>query len=324
MRALCASALLLCACLERITDSPPPLDVRFYQGASGGGQAQGVGDGNTLVPFAGYDGPWVTVSGQIVSEHQRPVDLDLWKVDPSAPGNREHLGKRPLAIPGPYSLDVPRGFGGLQIEAFHDLMADGPTDDDPFAMLLVEVGEEPLEDVDFLLEAGARQRHLPSPPAGETTADGEPRGPQGGPDHREAPPGAPGGSGHAHDPGAGPAQAPNPAPPSGGSDPFASHQGEKVVVAGTLVHEPADEAMDLDVFRSDPSGPGGRVFVGKYKVKAGPFRLQVPLEFGEITLEVFVDRAGDGPSADDPFAACPCNPLSLRDGDVGGLEILIP
>ncbi len=44
---------------------------------------------------------------------------------------------------------------------------------------------------------------------------------------------------------------------------------------------------------------------------------------GALKGKVFVDATGDGPSADDPFAACPCNPLSLSRGDVQAIEIRV-
>ena len=61
--------------------------------------------------------------------------------------------------------------------------------------------------------------------------------------------------------------------------------------------------------------------MGKKKLSPGAFVLEIPSSFEIISFEVFLDATGDGPSADDPFAACPCNPVNLSRGDVDGLII---
>jgi len=376
--------LLVAFSLEEVTDSPPPLDPRFVQG----GGASAVGPGPGQVPFSDYDGDLVVVKGTLFADAAGALDLDLWKVDPSAPGSRTHLGKVGIEGPGPFQLEVPVDFGTLQIESFRDLNGDGPSMDDPFGRTECEVGSSAVEGVELVLELGGMGQHhggLPAdgpdgtpsggpehrdmPPGGEggegeqgaehqEAAEGAPGGeervhvemppgggeadpPPSGPgaegdadpsaadagsfEHVEAPPGAPGGGdGSVHDPSAPPDGAPPGAAPSGaGRDPFASVDGPRVVVSGTIVYANAAAVMDLDIFRNDPSGPGGRAFVGKKKLSPGPFELSVPRSFGKISLEVFLDATGDGPSADDPFAACPCNPLSLSRGDVHAIEIRV-
>ena len=385
--------LLVAFSLEEVTDSPPPLDPRFVQG----GGASGVGPGPGLVPFSDYDGDMVVVKGTLIADAAGALDLDLWKVDPSAPGSRTHLGKVAIEGPGPFQLEVPVDFGILQIESFRDLNGDGPSMDDPFGRTECEVGSGTVDGVELVLELGGMGQHhggplsggpdgTPSggpdgtssggpehqdmPPGGEggeggeaglgaehqEAAEGAPGGedrvhvemPPGGgeadpppsgsedegaadagaadagaAEHVEAPPGAPGGGdGPVHDPAARPdGAAPGAAPSGAGRDPFASIDGPRVVVSGTIVYANAAAVMDLDIFRNDPSGPGGRAFVGKKKLSPGPFELNVPRSFGKISLEVFLDATGDGPSADDPFAACPCNPLNLSRGDVHAIEI---
>jgi len=444
--------LIAAGSLEQVTDEPPPLDPRFYMGGSSGDATGGLGDANTMVPFADYDGPVVKLVGTVQSEQQAALDLDFWQVDPDAPGSRTHLGKVPLDLTGPFELDLPEDYGGLQIEAFHDLLGDGPSPDDPFGLVELMVGSEDLLDVVIALEVGGLARHNPGAvhdagggeagdppphveaepgaPGGPESPEDAPESPEGGPGHQdavegapggegqehlemphlegaehqdaiegapggegqehlemphvdgsehtdapagapggpeqadggvvhveaepgapggaatdegavthtEAPPGAPGGAtdgehvhfeaapgapdgaGHTHDPDTRPEGAPP--PPAGAmADPFAALQGEKARVSGVILYESAGVVLDLDVFRFDPSGPGGRVFVGKLKVSPGPFSFEVPRDFGQIGIDVFLDRAGDGPSDGDPKAACPCNPLSVRGGDVAGIEI---
>jgi len=309
--------LALPACLERITDSPPELDPRFYQS---GAQPAGQGSGSeTLVPFAAYEGPRVKVQGRIRSDKILPVDLDLWKVDPRSPGNREHLGKIPLTLPGDFTLEVPQDLGGLQVEAFHDLAADGPTNDDPFGAAMLQVAAADLSGVDITLVPGAR---------GQTTT---PSGGANGPVHAEAPPGAPGGP---QVPGANPGSPPPGSPPPDGSpqptggpaappDPFAGNTGARVTLRGTLVYADPAATIDIDVFKTDPQGPGGRAFVGKYKEIAGYFELKLPVSLGQVTLEAFIDKAGDGPTPGDPLAVCPFNPVDLGRGDQDGIRFAL-
>lgn len=355
--------LLAVLSLEEVTAEPPPLDPRFYAG----GGTSAVGPGPGLVPFADYDGDTVTVSGTVEAPAAGAMDLDLWKVDPDAPGSRSHLGKIPQEGPGPFEILVPVDFGKLQIEAFLDQTGDGPSMDDPFGRVACDVGAEPVTELELVLEEGGMGKHHGGPPP---SGEGSPEGtPEGGPEHLEMPPGGVGGeSGAEHseaEPGApgGEAQEHVEMPPGGGDggtpgdneggggkehvemppggaaadggvehreaapgtgrDPFASAEGPRVKVSGTIHFSDAAAVLDLDLFREDPGGPGGRVFVGKKKVTAGGFELAVPVAFEKISMEVFHDATGDGPSMDDPFAACPCNPVNLRRGDVDGIEIRV-
>lgn len=383
--------LLLAVSLEEIHDEAAPLDPRYYQG---GGTTASVGPGPGQVPFADYEGDLVEVSGNVVFDAVGSVDLDLWKIEPDAPGQRSHLGKIPLGAIGPFSLDVPKGFGALQIEAFRDVKGDGPSADDPFGQVACDVGSESVEGLELVLEVGGFSlamggppgdapphgegepgeqggggpvhvevlpddaaggpEHVDAPPGtpggeGREHVEVQPEDAAGGPEHSEAEPGAPGGEerdhveaapgtpggderahaeaepgadggdgGVVHDPSAGPASA-----PGAGPDPFGSVEGPRVKVRGTLVYADAGAVVDLDVFRVDPAGPGGRAFVGKKKLRPGAFEIELPRSFDKVTLEVFVDAGGDGPSSDDPFAACPCNPLDLSKGDVDGIEIQV-
>ena len=351
-----ALGLFVVAGLEEVTAEPPTLDPRFYQG----GGTSAVGPGPGLVPFADYDGEMVGVAGIVVASSAGSMDLDLWQVDPSAPGSRTHLGKIPIEGPGPFSIEVPIGFGKLQIESFRDLTGDGPSVDDPFGRVACDVGQEPVSELELILEEGGMAQHHGGP-----SADGGPGPSSSGPEHAEVPPGgeggdgaehvdaapgAPGGETHQHvemPPGGGEAaptsgaeghehveMPPGGAGGTGGSeheeaapgtdhDPFASVDGPRIKLTGTIHFADATAVLDLDMFRTDASGPGGRSFLGKKKIAPGGFELSVPRAFDEISMEVFHDATGDGPSMDDPFAACSCNPVDLGDGDVDGIEIRV-
>jgi hypothetical protein len=432
--------LLLAVSVEEVTGEPPALDPRFFEG----GGADAVGSGGGQVPFADYDGELLTLSGTLLGDRPGSADLDLWQELPGEGVQRVHLGKIPMAALGPFELRVPVDFGPLQIEVFRDITGDGPSLDDAFGRVEVDVGNEPVAGVELHLDedaladldaeslagmfggaspihsdmppggegsdgggehveavegapggeehehievavgdgTGEVHEHVEAPvgapggeepddgtgefehveapegaPGGEVPADGTgehqhleapegapgggevehvemPPGGEGGGDHqpvehKEAPAGAPGGEAHQHaeaEPGApggeGGAQAEGPPAPVGsGGDPFSGVDGPRVSVKGVVHYTDASAVLDMDVFKDDPDGPGGRAFVGKTKLAPGAFELSVPKQFGAITLEIFLDATGDGPSADDPFVSCPCNPVFLGAGAVEGIEI---
>lgn len=171
-------ALLLLGCLERTTGTSTPLDPRFLSGSpSSGGTAGGSPDGggshtHHVVehiedaappgPFEDVEGERVTLSGVISSETTFKVEMDLRAVDATADGGVRQLGKLFLEGTGPWSIEAPKGFGVLLIDAYQDLAADGPGDDDPFAGRRVEVGDSPLTDLDFKLVVGGRAKSIAS------------------------------------------------------------------------------------------------------------------------------------------------------------------
>ena len=75
-------ALLLSACLERVTGEKVPLDPAFYAAveAERGDPNQGSG---SSVPFSNDSRPKITISGTIVSENPLAVDIDLRVPDSS-------------------------------------------------------------------------------------------------------------------------------------------------------------------------------------------------------------------------------------------------
>jgi len=241
--------------------------------------------------FSDVEGERVVISGTISSDIAGPVDLDVALVDDSAPGGLDNQGKLMVKALGAFSLEAPAGIGTLQLAAFQDLNKDGPSADDPYAELRVEVGSVAVEQVDFTLVVGARNS------AGA-----------GGPEHVEAPPGF--GSGQAPPPDGSPTQ----------SDPFASYAGERVQVSGRLVWD-GPGVVDMDLFTPDSSATGGRKLLGKLKKNVGAFSLTVPAILDRLEIDAFADRTGDGPSGDDPRGSA--KDIQLTDGDVTGLEIVL-
>ncbi len=287
--------LLLSACLERVTGEEVPLDPAFYAAHEGEHGEGGVG-GGSAVPFSDVDGEKVTVRGVVESAiTDLPVDIDVRVPDAAAPGGVAGKGKLLLDFPGEFELSVPAGLGKLELQAFQDADSDGPTGDDPFATVWLEVGEVDVADVTLALEAGARG---------------------GGPVHEAAPPGAPGGG-----PGGGPGGA-NPAGPGGNPDPFAGIEGDRVVLSGRLICD-CTGSVDLDLFAPDSTAPGGRRMLGKMKMAVGEYELHVPQHFGPLILEGFVDTEGDGPSPGDAMGKYTGNPVNIGDNDLDKVDITL-
>ena len=276
-------------CLEKVTGETVPLDERFTvqatatsSGTDTGGPAHAEHEHQTVEhkevpppqPFQDHEGERVAVSGTITSPVAGSVDLDVATVDDSVEGGLVREGKLILGGPGEFSISVPAGIGGMRLAAFQDLQSDGPTEDDPYAEIDIEVGGEAVSGLTLALVKGARG-----------SAAGGPEHQQH--EHKEMPPG------HGGDQAASPSGVPIP------TDPFDGFEGPRVKVSGTLVTR-VDGIIDLDLFREDESAPGGRKLLGKLKRASGPFEILVPAAIGRLELDAFVDQTGDGPSGDDP------------------------
>jgi hypothetical protein len=242
-------------------------------------------------PFVGIQGERVVLSGTIISEAQGPVDLDVSIVDSEAEGGLDNQGKLIVEAPGPYSLEVPVDIGTLQLAAFQDLEKDGPSANDPYAELRVQVETVAIDQVDFTLVTGGRNT-----------------GGAVGPEHVEAPPGF--GSGQAPPPDGTPTQ----------SDLFAGYEGPRVKVSGLLVWD-GEGVVDMDLFTPDSSASGGRKLLGKLKKNVGAFSITVPLSLGQLEIDAFADRTGDGPSGDDPRATI--GGITLTEGKVSDLQVVL-
>ena len=274
--------------------SDAPVSALSFTLVAGARTASMGGPGHTVVPsptlFAGREGETVTIKGTISSPISASIDLDVALVDEAADGGLNRQGKLMVDEPGPYTLEAPVGIGMLQLAAFQDLKSDGPTEDDPYAELRVEVGSTALDEVNLTLVVGGR---------GPVASSG--------PNHVEAPPGY--GSG----------QAP---PPSGSSsqDPFASFEGERVKVSGLLVWD-GDGVIDMDLFTPDTDASGGRKLLGKLKRKPGAFTIEAPVSLGQLEIDAFADRTGDGPSGDDPRGSA--KSIDLSAGSVTGVQVVL-
>lgn len=251
-------------------------------GGSSGGQAPPPG-GEGRVPFADHSGPMVVLSGVVRGEHLAVVFIDLRVPDADAPGGMRQVGQIHLQGPGVFEVEVPKGLGRLELEAFQDGDHNGPDDDDPYGRLALEIAGRDLQAAVDLVDGG---RAL------------------------AAAAGAPGGG-----------DQPTSAGP-GEADPFPSYQGERVQISGRITWAGAGK-VDVDLFKTDPTAPGGRTIAGKLKVAAGSYRFSAPKGFGDLELEAFVDVDGDGPSSGDPAGRYVGNPLLVGGDDIDGVDIVI-
>lgn len=272
---------------EPVIDLVLTLSTDARTGAGGGPEHVEVGPPQ---PFEDVEGEKVLVSGTVVGSVAGAVDIDVSRVDPSAPGGRKSHGKLLFESAGDFELQVPKGLGQLCLVAFQDPDLDGPGEGDFYAEVTIDVADDPVTGLVLTLATGARGS------AG------------GGPVHTEAPPGYGSGEGS------------HPDGKNAATDPFAEIEGERVAVAGTVVFD-GDAVVDLDLFQPDASVPGGRILIGKLKISSGPFTLQVPRTLGALELDAFADKTGDGPSADDPRGQV--SAIDLTSGPISGVQLTL-
>ncbi len=148
--------LLILGCLERTEEGTRPLDERFSVLPEGVGAE--VGSAGMALPFADHTGDKVLLSGVVTAEGADPVDLDFRAPSSEEESGMVSLGKLTLGAPGPWELEVPVSFGELKIEAFQDVGNNGPTVEDPYAWLSVDVAEDPVAEINLDLEVGALAR----------------------------------------------------------------------------------------------------------------------------------------------------------------------
>ena len=255
--------LLLSACIERVTDVAVPLDPAFY---AGGGEAENPSGAKDAlgIPWADATGEKTDVQFTITgAAPEQAVQIDVVEADAAAPGGNKRLG-RVETTTGSATLSVPKAVKSFSIEVFADPSQDGPSADDPYAAVVVDMGQVGSAPVAISLVVGAR------PAAGNGGGGGGGVGPGGG---------------------------------SGGAqEPWSGYAGETVVFTGEL-SSTDDGEIQVDVAEFDATQPGGQKRVGQLRLSgAGAFTLEVPKTLEKFRIEAFQDREGDGPSTDDPYA----------------------
>ncbi len=312
------SALLaLIGCLERVTGEDVPLDPRFLrdgQDERGGGEpdggAPGAGAAPSELPYSGYEGERITISGVVRSEMTVPVQLDVAELDADVPGGQRRVGVVQLAGPGDFEFSAPADVAALALQAFQDPDSDGPTDPDPFAAATVRIDGKTPEKVELVLVAGARGQPGGGGGGGGGGGDGGGGGGDGGG-------GGGGGGGGVQGPPAGTGQ-PS-APPDGLSFPAGATVELTVRVVGT-----PKGTMILDFFKTDPTARGGRNFLGRRTVVGPEVVLAFPEGFGAIEIEGYDDLTGDQRSADDPVVRYDRGAIVIGEGPPPVVELRLP
>jgi len=243
-----------------------------------------VDQGGKSQPFSDFQGEWTLVRGEVRSTASGPLQVDFRVPDVEAPGGNRFLGRSMLPDIGAYQLQVPKDYGALVLEVFQDLASDGPTDDDPYVLLQLSVGDVDTLSQDIELVAGARSQPGVA-----------------GPDEPEA-------SGIVQ----------HTVFSDLGKDPVRV-SGTLSLAEGVG----AVEFIDLDLFAPDSSAPGGRRYLGKLKFKSGPFSFQVPKGFGPLDLEAFGDLGSDGPTPGDPFGRYVGPALDIETESYVGVDIVL-
>lgn len=132
-----------------------------------GGRALAPVPGARSHVFPDHPGPWTRIQGQINATSTTPVAVDLRRPDPNSQTGDAFVGKEQLAGPGPFTLMVPQDQGPLTLQFFQDAGGDGPSADDPFAELKIEVGDQERIPVEVTLTAEQDAPATPQAPTPE-------------------------------------------------------------------------------------------------------------------------------------------------------------
>jgi hypothetical protein len=145
---------LIGGCFEKTSEEVKEIDPRFVElpdnvAVIGAGGAQQ----NLLDDI---EGDRVVLKFELKGLEALPVDVDIR-------GEKgENMGKWTFPAPGLVEKEIPAGIGQLQLQAFQDLNSDGPTDDDPFGWLDIDVQEESFEGLVLEMESGGKLKHAVS------------------------------------------------------------------------------------------------------------------------------------------------------------------
>ena len=98
--------------------------------------------------------------------------------------------------------------------------------------------------------------------------------------------------------------------------------GEGVELAGTFQYEgDASGRMQIDFLTQENGGPPKLVHTLQMD-KVGDWSTRVPKNYGTVHIVAFIDKAGDGPSSDDP-AAKSDGPVAIAEEDISGLDLIL-
>jgi hypothetical protein len=271
------------------TEEPDPVILILKAGAKldlAAAMGHGaVGQAGQLEPFADFNGAWSLIRGEISGGAEGVVQVDFRVPDAEAAGGNRFLGRSVLPKAGSFQLQVPRNMGALILEVFQDPGNDGPSDDDSYASIELEIGDVDSVIHNIALEVGARGQPSEAAPGAEGPENGTPE---------------------------------QTVFADLGENPVLI-SGTLRLATGIE----AIEFIDLDLFAPDDSAPGGRRYLGKLKHKVGAYSFSVPRDFGPLEIEAFGDPDRDGPTPGDPFGRYGANPLKVGSSPLSGVDILL-
>jgi hypothetical protein len=149
-----------------------PVHVEMPHGA---GSSEGSSDATQgdVDLFEGMEGDRIMVSGTIEWSGTEVVDVDLFTPDLELAGGRKLLGKFKKTA-GAFELSVPVSIGELELEVFVDLDQDGPSPEDPNAIVRgINVSDGDVGGVLLTLEQSPEVTPAPEANAEGTDLDDE-------------------------------------------------------------------------------------------------------------------------------------------------------
>ena len=149
---------------------PEHVEMPHGAGTPGGSAGPAQGDGD---PFEGVEGDRIMVSGTIEWSGSQVVDVDLFTPDLDLAGGRRLLGKLKKTA-GPFEVSVPVSIGRLELEVFVDLAQDGPSPEDPNAIVRdIDVSKNDVGGIVLKLEQTEETPPKPEPNVDGTDLDDE-------------------------------------------------------------------------------------------------------------------------------------------------------
>ena len=147
--------LFLIGCIERVTDVAVPLDPAFYEGGGGDASTPAGASMSLGIPWDGDTSSKTDVKFQIGPQGAGAIQLDVIVPDKSAAGGVKRIGRIESDEPG-ITLSVPSAVTAFTIEVFQDPGSDGPSTDDPYATMDLDMSKLPEQPIALPLVVGAR------------------------------------------------------------------------------------------------------------------------------------------------------------------------
>jgi len=123
-----------------------------------------------------------------------------------------------------------------------------------------------------------------------------------------------------------PDEPPPPGGPAGMAQPGPPQTGPTITLRGEILHaDYTGGSIQIDLMNGPSSGPSGsqpQVIRLERLSGPGPFEIRVPVNSGDVYLNVFNDADQNGrPDREDPRGSWEDNPIEVEDEDIDGLQV---